>query len=333
MPTIQAFVPLLAGTGSHIIHLLGRWLTTSPANKDAIHSIPSTTHSYGPTPRQSLDIYPSATNPSTSPILIFLYGGGITRGDKIVQAIPGELLYYNLGTFFATQGYTTIIPDYRRANDAQEKTGEDAVFPNGGDDLSLVFNFLESQEKDKSTKRDVYVMGNSAGGVHTMTFMLYSKFLAQRKRLLSGSGPLKLKGAIMLSVPCDFDSAGANRQDMLTTYWPASLSKASGSSQTHSASEFDPRGLLRALGKGHTREELGIPPVLMLEGELDPDDEILDTMSRFRQAWTEVLGDEGLETKVMAGHNHISPPMGLMSLEAKGEQWGHDVVAWLKKVA
>lgn len=257
---------------------------------------------------------------------MFLYGGGLTRGDKILQVIPGGVVYHNLGTFFAKQGYTTVIPDYRRVNDAQAKTGEDAVFPSGGEDLSLVLDFLEKQEN--GSKRDVYVMGNSAGGLHTSTFMLYSKFKEQRRKLMSGSGSLHLKGAIMMSVPCDFDTAAEGRMAMLSTYYPPK-----DSSEKSACKEYEPCGLLRGLDKDQSRSELGVPPFLQLEGELDPEDEILGSMTRFRQTWGQAFGDEGIEVKLMEGHNHISPPMGLMSGEDKAEKWGHDVVAWMKKVA
>src|SRR5258708_2147482 len=124
MPTMKIFTPLLL------------------KNKEAILSIPRKEQYYGPHPRQKLDIYLSPTPSPNSPILVYFYGGGLIRGDKIVPMILDGLLYHNLGTFFAKRGITTIVADYRRVN--SEFGGEDAVFPSGGDDVSLVMKWLEA---------------------------------------------------------------------------------------------------------------------------------------------------------------------------------------------
>jgi len=112
-------------------------------------------------------------------------------------------------------------------------------------------------------------------------------------------------------------------------------------------------GLLRAFGEGRAGSggaggEEEVPPVLVLLGELDPEDEILETNERFLGVWHEMfgLGDEkgrdggkslmeggkgeGVEVKWMKGHNHISPPMALMAGDERGEAWGEDVAKWIK---
>ena len=136
-PTYSVFIPLLL------------------ANKASILAIPRTTHSYGSHQRQKLDLYLPENHAPSNTYLIFLYGGGLVAGDKIVPGVPDGLIYHNVGAFFAKKGIKTIIADYRRVN--SDTGGEDAVFPSGGDDLSLVLSFLESLEPEK--KKDVFIMG------------------------------------------------------------------------------------------------------------------------------------------------------------------------------
>lgn len=61
---------------------------------------------YGPDRRHRLDIYtPSRVPPATAPVVVFLYGGGWTEGDRH--------LYRFLGAALARRGFLTVIPDYR----------------------------------------------------------------------------------------------------------------------------------------------------------------------------------------------------------------------------
>jgi len=91
-------------------------------------------------------------------------------------------------------------------------------------------------------------------------------------------------------------------------------------------------GLLESVGKsGKEREELGIPRKMWMGiGEFDPDDEIAGPMKAFAGKWKEVFGEEGLTVEILKGHNHISPPMSLMSGDEEGEKWGEDIVKWIE---
>jgi hypothetical protein len=298
-PTTQIFVPLLM------------------KNKAAIHSIPPITQSYGSNPRQKLDIYLSAKNTKFSPFLVFFHGGGLIGGDKIIPRVPDGLVYANLGTYFASRGLTTIIPNYRRVN--SEIGGENAVFPSGGEDVSLVMKWLEAFASDG--KRDVYISGNSAGGVHISTFMFDPTFLEQRKSYLSGKSTITLKGAIAIAVPFHFKRANPERSDVLKLYYgtPEEVSQ-------HSA-----YGLLEAIAKtGKSRQEAAVPKVLVLLGEYDPEDEIKEPTVDFVALWKKIWG-EGINFEKLEGHNHISPPWALMSNDAEGEKWGEEVVKWIQE--
>jgi len=129
----------------------GIWTPHLLKNKDAIKAVSPTTSSYGSHPRQELDIYKATSDSAKTPILVFFHGGGLIRGDKAPPQFPEGLVYANLGVFFATRGITTIVPNYRLVN--SPFGGHDAVFPSGGEDVSLVLKYLEKEFKG----RDVYL--------------------------------------------------------------------------------------------------------------------------------------------------------------------------------
>ena len=126
------------------------------------------TFSYGPHERHQLDLYapsPGTPNPASTgnrPLLVFLYGGGCASGDKIFDLIPGDLVYPNLGSFFAdVLGYETTVINYRLTKHA-------ARFPRSADNLNMALEWLDKHYAAQGTK-NVYIMGNSAGGVHLTT--------------------------------------------------------------------------------------------------------------------------------------------------------------------
>lgn len=322
IPTVEAFKPLLV------------------ANKSEILSVPSTTYSYGQHQRQQLDLYEESTHSSSSPIIIFFYGGGLNRGDKILPLIPSSLVYHNFGAFFSKRGFTIIIADYRRVTDVALGTGEDAVFPSGGEDVGAVLDWLESTylpscDAKTQKKRDVFLMGNSAGGVHVSTYLLDAGFDNQRHALRQ-SQLCSLRGAALISVPLDFQAATPDRSEILQTYYPPNLS---GTQQESSHDLFCPNGLLRTLKVSKESMETleiernGMPDILVMLGELDPEDEIVEPNERFLSLWDDCFGSgQGMELKWMGGHNHISPPFSLMSGDKKGEEWAENVVEWMKNL-
>jgi hypothetical protein len=170
-------------------------------------------------------------------------------------------------------------------------------------------------------KRDVYLLGNSAGGVHASTFLLEPTFLEARKKYVSGTGAITLKGIINVSVPFHFKTALPGRDEALQAYY----------GDKKAAEEKCVFGLLEAIAKsGKSREEVAVPKALVLLGEYDPEDEISGSVRDFVALWKKTWGEEDIKFVDMPGHNHISPPLALMSGEAKGEKWGEDVVKWIK---
>lgn len=106
--------------------------------------------SYGPEARHKLDIYtPSAENDiSSGPIVIFYYGGGWRNGERKT--------YHFVGAALASQGITTVIPDYRLYPDVR--------FPTFVEDAALAYTWVwNNLANTGSTPRPIIVMGHSAG--------------------------------------------------------------------------------------------------------------------------------------------------------------------------
>lgn len=196
--------------------------------------------------------------------------------------------------------------------------GEDAVFPSGGEDISLVLKWAQSF--DPAAKRDIFIMGNSAGGVHLSTFLLSPEFLAQRRNLLSGKSPITWKGNILLSVPFEFPSLSSGRWDMVTRYY-GSVSRVG---------ENCPFGLLERIRmSGKSREETYVPNTIALAGEYDPVDDILKPGHHFVALYNEIW-KSGLELSILDGHNHFSPVLALLSGDTVGEQWASEIIKWIQ---
>ena len=60
---------------------------------------------YGAAVRQSLDIYQPDTPRANAPVIVFVYGGSWDSGNKGMYKFVAEN--------FASNGYTTVVPDYR----------------------------------------------------------------------------------------------------------------------------------------------------------------------------------------------------------------------------
>lgn len=168
----------------------------------------------------------------------------------------------------------------------------------------------------------MFIMGNSAGGLHLGTFLLDQRFLDVRKGLLGGEAALVWKGAVEVGVPFHFGAAGKERNGMLRNYY----------GDEEEVREKAPLGLLNVLGKeGKSREEAHVPRVLVLESEFDPE-EITKPTKDFVELWKKAWNDR-IELWTMEGHNHISPTGALMTGDKEGEKWGEDVVRWMNNLS
>lgn len=104
---------------------------------------------YGTHPRQKIDIYRPAATPSTGDLIVFLYGGGWTSGEKDE--------YHFVARTLVEQGIVTVIPDYR--------TYPQSTFPTFVEDAALAVKWAHDHAEELGADpRRVFVMGHSAGG-------------------------------------------------------------------------------------------------------------------------------------------------------------------------
>ena len=295
-------------------------LLTPSGNRAEIKSTPRKTFPYGSDPRQCLDIYYPSSPPrnlAECPILVFVYGGGLVNGSKNLPLVENDLVYANLGHYFAeTHGCIVVIPDYRLVPQAQ--------FPSGGEDVALTINWIESninQLGGSQNVRELFLLGNSAGGVHLSTYLFSRTFTELQKHMLSEQigRPLRLSGAIFVSVPFHFEAASASRRDVLKSYY--------GDRRT----EDCPLGLLKDLLRDMSVSK-AFPGVkfLVLTASLDPDDEILEPSADFVTAWNskEPPSTPSLQIGLIKGHNHISPVLSLGTGDIREEAWGKQVAGF-----
>lgn len=286
-------------------------------NADAITSVKKETFRYGQHERQQLDVYypPSPTLiKGRKPVLMFEYGGGLVNGDRTLAAFPDGLVHANVAAFFASNfGYTVVIADYRLISHG-------AKFPSGGEDIALAVAWIcENRATLGSEAVDLFIMGNSAGGIHLSTFLLHPDFAETRRKVLNGD-TCRLRGTVMLSVPFHYASAHASRAEVLTTYF----------------GDFDansPLGLLRSARKQQTPLDFvhGGTRILILNGQLDPVDECLEPRDKFLKEWLQMTDEESqyaLAVDTMLGHNHISPVAALSTGIEDEEAWGCQVAAF-----
>jgi acetyl esterase/lipase len=134
--------------------------------------------------RHGLDIYAPAAA-KAAPVVVFVYGGGWTKGDK------GQ--YRFVGSELAAKGFLTVIPDYRvypqvrypdflRDNAAAVAWTRANIARYGGDPSRL------------------FLMGHSAGAYNVAMLTLDKRWLAE-----AGLDPDRtIAGTIGLSGPYDF---------------------------------------------------------------------------------------------------------------------------------
>jgi acetyl esterase/lipase len=157
--------------------------------------------SYGPDPRQQLDVFlplrPAGNPPA--PLVVFFYGGNWTRGERDSYRFVGEAL--------ASRGAIVVIPDYRLSPAVR--------YPEFVRDCAVAVKwaFDHAAELGGSTD-DVTVMGHSAGAYNAAMLALDARWLRE-----VGLAPDRLKGWIGLAGPYDFLPIG-DPETRVAFQWP-----------------------------------------------------------------------------------------------------------------
>lgn len=72
-------------------------------NRANIESTPRDEFKYGSDPRQKLDLYTPKQVSDDTPVMVFVYGGGLSRGDRRLPSPPTAegLVYANIGHYYS----------------------------------------------------------------------------------------------------------------------------------------------------------------------------------------------------------------------------------------
>jgi len=139
--------------------------------------------SFGAGPRQRLDVYAPA-DAANAPVIVFIYGGSWASGSKDDYTFAGAAL--------ASQGFVTVIPDYRLVPEVR--------FPAFIEDCAAAMRWVADRiaEFGGDASRIVLV-GHSAGAYNAMMLALDAHYLRD-----AGVDASRVRGVVGLAGPYDF---------------------------------------------------------------------------------------------------------------------------------
>jgi acetyl esterase/lipase len=141
---------------------------------------------YGSDVRNVVDIFVPETGAAGRPVLMFVHGGGMIRGNKHP---PGSAFYDNIMLFAARHGMVGVNVEYRLA--------PQHPWPAGNEDLAAAIRLVADKAADFGADPNrVFLMGHSAGATHVASYVSHPEFHGPK-----GSG---LAGAILSSGGYDF---------------------------------------------------------------------------------------------------------------------------------
>lgn len=119
---------------------------------------------YGPHERQVLDIFTASTPGEARPVVVFVHGGGFTRGAKHT---PGSPFYDNVGLWAVRHDLVGITINYRLAPQFQ--------WPAGVEDLTLLAGWLKAHAGQYGgDPARIYFWGHSAGAAHVADYLAHA---------------------------------------------------------------------------------------------------------------------------------------------------------------
>lgn len=139
---------------------------------------------FGTDERQRLDIYTPNLPTGSRPVVLFIYGGSWNDGTKSDYGFVGHAL--------ASQGFVTVIADYRLVPQVQ--------FPAFIDDAALATAWITSNiSAFGGDRRAIFVMGHSAGAYNAAMVALDKRYVRR-----AGIAGQPFRGLIGLAGPYDF---------------------------------------------------------------------------------------------------------------------------------
>lgn len=233
---------------------------------------------YGDHPLQGFDLFvPEAGAGARRPIVIYLHGGGLVRGDKIGEGTDG-LIYSNVGYFFARHGIITLNANYRLV--------PEVTWPAGQEDIRLMLAWIDANIGSYGGDANrVFLMGNSAGSTHVATYLF-----SETEQFADGP---RVIGALLSS-----GAFAVDESDTSIRYFGADAA---------TRAERSPLGLVDAYeGKA--------VPLFLWSAELDPTFIETSVASLYAKLCSK-YADCPRYTQFQ-GHNHVSHVMSLNSADS-----------------
>jgi len=143
---------------------------------------------FGSDPAQKLDLFTSGQG-AGKPILIYVHGGGFTRGDK---HRPGEFMYDNVMVWAVQHGMVAAETNYRLASPQNQ-------YPAANDDVSAAVKYVRDHARDYGGDPDkIVVWGHSAGASLVGIMVAHPEFIKASGGNIAGaiitSGGYEFKG-------------------------------------------------------------------------------------------------------------------------------------------
>jgi len=116
---------------------------------------------FGEDPKQKLDLFrpDGAPDGNGAPVVVFVHGGALTRGDKSGRAGT----YDNVLYFFARHGLVGVNANYRLAPQNR--------YPDAALDMGLVVAWIKANADDiGGDPEQIFLMGHSSGATHVATW-------------------------------------------------------------------------------------------------------------------------------------------------------------------
>jgi acetyl esterase/lipase len=139
--------------------------------------------SYGPLPRQKLDVYRPKGQTASAPVVVFFYGGSWQAGERGNYKFVAEAL--------TEKGFVAIVPDYRLFPAAS--------FPAFVEDSAAAVAWAHGHAAEfGGDPSRLFVMGHSAGAYNAVMLGVDGTYLAR-----FGLGREVIRGIISLAGPFD----------------------------------------------------------------------------------------------------------------------------------
>lgn len=119
---------------------------------------------YGPHERHRADLFRARSAPqgASRPLVVFVHGGGFSRGAK---SAAGQYFYDNIGYWAAEHGLVGVTVNYRLAPEFK--------YPAGAEDLERLVGWLRGQARGwGADPARMFLWGHSAGGAHVADYLV-----------------------------------------------------------------------------------------------------------------------------------------------------------------